>query len=309
MAVIKVRISNESLNSYGCRVLTAGLDITQYQRNPVLLFMHERGKVIGLVKNIVKSDGEVTGELEFDEASDESVQAKKQFEFGSLRMVSACVDIIETSNDPKMLVQGQTGPTVTKSKLCEVSVVDIGSNDDAIRLRKEGSTLELGKDLTIGTIKPKSNKDMDIKTLALSLGLPETASEADVMAKIKSIRQADDRVSALIKENDSLKLSSITRLVEDGVASQRIPADKKEQFIKLGSQIGADSLKETIDAMSPRQKLSAIIGKLNDGSHAEFKKLSDVPQEQIETMRKEDRATYVKLFKSEYGFTPDIDND
>ena len=32
----RVRITNDSLNSYGTRVLTAGMNVEQYQRNPVL---------------------------------------------------------------------------------------------------------------------------------------------------------------------------------------------------------------------------------------------------------------------------------
>lgn len=47
----RVRITNDSLNSYGTRVLTAGMNVEQYQRNPVLLYMHERGNVIGYVKD------------------------------------------------------------------------------------------------------------------------------------------------------------------------------------------------------------------------------------------------------------------
>lgn len=48
----RVRISNNSLNSYGSRVLTEGMDVQQYCRNPVLLYMHERGNVIGYVKDL-----------------------------------------------------------------------------------------------------------------------------------------------------------------------------------------------------------------------------------------------------------------
>ena len=44
----RVRITNDSLNSYKFRVLTSGLDVAQYNRNPVLLYMHERGSVVGL---------------------------------------------------------------------------------------------------------------------------------------------------------------------------------------------------------------------------------------------------------------------
>ena len=74
----RVRISNNSLNSYGSRVLTEGMDVQQYCRNPVLLYMHERGNVIGYVKDLKVENDEVTGELMFDEASPLSKQCKKQ---------------------------------------------------------------------------------------------------------------------------------------------------------------------------------------------------------------------------------------
>ena len=38
----EVIISTEAVNSYGSRVLTAGIDLSQYERNPVLLWMHRR---------------------------------------------------------------------------------------------------------------------------------------------------------------------------------------------------------------------------------------------------------------------------
>ena len=83
----RVRISNESLNCYGFRVLTAGIDVEQYKRNPVLLYMHERGNVVGYVKDPKVENDEITGELMFDCASEQSERCQKQFEFGSLRMV------------------------------------------------------------------------------------------------------------------------------------------------------------------------------------------------------------------------------
>ena len=85
----RVRISNDSLNSYGTRVLTSGMNVEQYCRNPVLLYMHERGNVIGYVKDVKVEGDEVTGELVFDEATELSRRCKRQFEFGSLKMVSA----------------------------------------------------------------------------------------------------------------------------------------------------------------------------------------------------------------------------
>ena len=187
----RVRISNESLNSYGTRVLTAGMNVEQYNRNPVLLYMHERGQVIGYVKDLKVEGDEVTGELMFDEATELSQRCKKQWEFGSLKMVSAGIDILELSEDPKHLVQGQTSPTISKSKLFEVSLVDIGANDDAIVLQKDGKRIELGKDaakelplLHSNNNKNQKPKQMDQEKLALELGLPKDADEATINAKL-----------------------------------------------------------------------------------------------------------------------------
>ena len=171
----RVRISNNSLNSYGSRVLTEGMDVQQYCRNPVLLYMHERGNVIGYVKDLKVDNDEVTGELMFDEATPLSKQCKKQWEFGSLKMVSVGIDIVEESEDPEVIVPGQKYKTITKSKLFEVSVVDIGANDDAIVMRKNGEQITLGKDgknpLTLlSNNKNLNNKQMEQKILCAQLG-------------------------------------------------------------------------------------------------------------------------------------------
>ena len=170
----RVRISNDSLNSYGTRVLTAGMNVEQYCRNPVLLYMHERGNVIGYVKDIKVENNEVTGELVFDEATELSKRCKKQFEFGSLKMVSAGLDIIEMSEDSAHLVAGQTSPTITKSKLFEVSVVDIGANDDALVLKKDGKRITLGRDgecplPELSNNHQKTKSEMENKAIALQL--------------------------------------------------------------------------------------------------------------------------------------------
>ena len=297
----RVRISNESLNSYGTRVLTAGMNVEQYNRNPVLLYMHERGQVIGYVKDLKVEGDEVTGELMFDEATELSQRCKKQWEFGSLKMVSAGIDILELSEDPKHLVQGQTSPTISKSKLFEVSLVDIGANDDAIVLQKDGKRIELGKDggvelplLHSNNNKNQKPKQMDQEKLALQLGLPKDADGAEA----ETLRQ----------ERDTLRAARIETLVNAAIAEKKIGEDKKQQFLDLGKKIGADELKQTFDAMSPQVKLSNIVngGGAPAGGHAEYKKLSDVPSDELSKMREQNPAQYKKLYKAEYGIECEI---
>ena len=304
----RVRISNDSLNSYGTRVLTAGMNIEQYCRNPVLLYMHERGNVIGYVKDVKIENGEVTGELMFDEASELSRRCKKQFDFGSLKMVSAGIDILELSDDATQVVVGQTRPTVTKSRLFEVSLVDIGANDDAIRLRKDGECITLGADgechLPLLN-NPNSQKEMEQKQLALALGLPEGADDAAIHSAIESLKASKAESEQLKQERDTLVLERITKSVETAIQEKRLDASKKEQFIELGKKVGFEELAGILGAMAPQVKLSAVIGHQGGAATqpttATYQKLSEVPSDKIMELRSAQPEEYKRLYKAEYG--------
>lgn len=310
----RVRISNERLNCYGTRVLTAGINVEQYNRNPILLYMHERGQVIGLVRDLKVEGEEVTGELVFDEATELSQRCKKQWEFGSLRMVSINIDILETSDDPRLLVQGQTAPTITKSKLNEVSLVDIGANDDAIVLHKDGVRLTLGKGAAdvlppLHNNKSKKQKTMDQEKLALELGLPKDADEAAISAELAKLKAKGAESDGLRTECETLRAARIETLVNAAVAEKKIGEDKKQQFLELGKKLGAEDLKATFDAMSPQVRLSSVVGSQGGtpaGGNAEYKKLSEVPEEELKKLREENPAQYKKLYKAEYGVDCDI---
>lgn len=307
----RVRLTDDSLNSHGSRVLTAGIDISQYERNPVLLYMHERGKVIGYMKEIKYDAGkdEITGEPVFDEATELSCQCKKQWEVGSLRMVSIGIDILEMSDAPETLLVGQTCPTITRSKIFEVSVVDIGANDNAIVMRRDERQITLGRDsdnpLPLLSNKPQTKTDkMEIKTIAAKLGLPETADEAAVLAKIEELNGVQAENATLKQEKSDLELAQVTAAVDTAIAERRIAAEKKEHFITLGKSVGLETLKTTLASIAPAVRLGKIINQAG-GTPASgtttYKKLSEVPAEELKKMRDEDREQYRRLYREEYG--------
>lgn len=306
----RIRLSNERLNSYKFRVLTSGIDLEQYQRNPVLLYMHERGNVIGIVKDLKVENNELTGELFFDEASELSKRCKKQYEVGSLRMASIGFDPQEVSSAPELLVEGQERPTVTKCKLVEVSLVDIGSNDDAIAMSHDGVRVELANDgnCVLPLLNNQNNnKEMDYKKIAQQLGLPETADEATILAKIAELKNCSEELVTLKAENDKLVLASIETLVDGAIVEKRLTADKRDQFIALGKKIGSEELKSTLEAMQPQVKLSSLVsGGDNGGGNADWKKLSDVPEKDLLKLRAENPEQYKALYKAEYGIDCEI---
>ncbi len=312
----RVRISNERLNSYGTRVLTDGMDTEQYSRNPVLLYMHERGNVIGYVKGLKVENGEVTGELMFDCASELSERCKKQFEFGSLRMVSAGLDILEMSQKKELLVEGQTSPTITRSRLVEVSVADIGANDDALVLQRDGKRITLGRDgqcplpLLDKHITIKNQENMELKTIALQLGLPETADEAAVGAELARLKKENAECVRLRKEMDVLSVQELEAIVDGAVSQGKISAERKPLFLRLGKElgreVGAKRLREVFDAMQPQARLSSLLQGGKSGA-PEWKKLGDVPPSQLLELKRERPEEYRRLYEAEYGMACDFE--
>lgn len=308
-------ISTPRLNCYGTRVLTEGIDLEQYKKNPILLYMHTRSErlPIGTITNI-RIDGDILyGTPQIDGDTDEEKIIAQKWERGTLRMLSAGLDVIAISDDPALLVPGQTRPTITKSKLNEVSIVDIGANDDALQCCKlygNGNILNLAKDEDAAML-PLLKKDVEptdgsgadtnkqtltqfsMNKILLALGLAEASTEDQAVTAIQLLQQ----------ENDTLKHARITDAVQTAINEHRIPEDKKDHFINLGKKVGLDDLRETLNLHAPVKKPTEVINP-NGGSAPLNLKWADCTEEQLMDMRENDREKYCKLYKEHYGVTP-----
>ena len=315
----RIRISDETLNCYRTWVKTDGVILEQFQKNPVMLWMHWRGVIIGLIKNIKVENGEITGEPYFDEVREESKMAKQQWEKGSLRMGSPNFEVIETSDDPALLKEGQTRPTITKCKLVEFSMVDIGGNDNNIRLTYSGEELKLsdGEDCAVlpllkdPNVKLNNNNEMnqELMSIALMLGMSADSTLADVQKQVNVLlehkKTNDDlrnEIKTLEDRLEGIQLSGITAMVDEAVKAGKFTADKKDHFVELGKKVGSESLKLTLDSMSPSMKPSALIDKSPAPvSEKQYKSWGEVPEEDLKLLRKENPELYKKLYKAEFG--------
>lgn len=307
----EVVISTSGLNSYGCRVLTSGGDLRQYERNPVLLFMHNRAfdrenLPIGRMENLRIEGDRLIGTPVFDLNDEFAKKVADKWENGFLRMVSAGIEILETSSDVSVMLPGQTRPTITKWKLIEVSVVDIGSNDEALRLYdKEGSMLKLavGIDNTmLPLLNDNDNNQLITKTtmnkeVLTLLGLQEGATDEQVLATVRDLKTRAEKA-------ENLTLANITSMVKDAIASKKITADKEAHFVNLGKKAGIESLRETLSMMKamlkPTDVIKAKTENIEGKVDAKFNKLSDVPEAEVRKLKEENPAEYARLYKAEY---------
>ena len=276
----EVIISTSGLNCYGGRVLTSGIDLTQFKKNPLLLWMHRRSfdrdaMPIGRIDNLRTDGDRLIGTPVFDQNDEFAKKIESKWENGFLRMASAGIEIIETSDAPEHLLQGQTRRTITRCRLEEVSIVDIGGNDEALQLYDpSGKVLKLsaGEDNDVlpllvlnretapaGTAPDgdannqtnKSTQNMNKEILQL-LGLSETATEQEAVGSLRLLKEKADKA-------ETLQLAGIMAVVDGAIAEKRITADKKDHFVNIGKAAGIDSLRMTLSLMQPVRKPSEVI--------------------------------------------------
>ena len=230
-------INTENVNSYGYRILTDGIDYTQYMRNPVVLFMHERGvnaykgsEVIGRCTRLYKEGTTLIAEVEFDEQDEFAKKIAGKVERGYIRMASMFAEIQEVSTQPQHILEGQVYETVTACKLVEISIVDIGGNDNALKLSKDGKPFQLKKIVT------NTSNNMDIKVIALALGMGENVKEEAVLSALHNLKTAKEKaeteVVALKKTISETRTAEATTLVDKAISLGLIPQALKESQLK-----------------------------------------------------------------------------
>lgn len=339
----RIKISDNNTNSRGFQVLTTGISLERYHKNPVLLWMHQRGTVIGQMRDIrVEDDGSLTAEPWFDDCTELSKQLHAQYEAGSLRAASMGIDVFEVSEVSSP--QGEPIPVITRSSLYEVSLVDVPENPDTVTLRHQGADITPEQLVTLakaaphaaGTVpyvavsprpdsKPKisNNITMNLQQLALLLGLNEGATEEQVTQYIKTLLAHEAQHQALTTENASLReqVESITRqqqaaelahvslAVQRAVDERRITADKRDHFVELGKKIGSQELQAILSEIPAVPRITETLQHSGGNHEQQWKRLSEVPPSQLLTLRKQEPERYARLYEAEYGIRPEVTHD
>ena len=108
-------LSDESINSYGYRVLTSGIDLSAFRKNPLLLWGHYRDEgsacwcnylPIGHWEDIEVKDGVLSACPVFDCTDELSQTICDKYEAGTLSASSIGFRIKATSSEKKHLLPG-----------------------------------------------------------------------------------------------------------------------------------------------------------------------------------------------------------
>jgi HK97 family phage prohead protease len=314
---IPFKVSDESLNSYGFWVKTDGIDLSGF--TGVMLYDHDRnGKLpIGTWENTRNENGALLTDANFDQDDEfaKSVMAKVQK--GIIKGASIGLNVIEFSNDPKLMKPGQKRPTVTKCSLEEISVTPFPSNKNALRLMVDGKALNLSENNSeIENILPLINNNVQMKQVALKLGLPETATEQEVVDAVTALEAKAAGLQTSLNAA-FMKLGEVTGVINDSNRERMTKLAKTDFELALSFMDASTSSAHSAESKAKSEKkeeksentlrLSDLIKDLKGTGNNEPEKDYDWYQKNdpvtLSEMRTKEPDKFTKLFEKFYGTT------
>ena len=249
-------LHDDSVNTYRFRMLTAGANLEEFRRNPVMFLHHQDYDLpIGRWENIRVEGSHILADAVFDELDDQAMKVKGKVDRGFIRMASIGAWAPEAkTEDPAMMLPGQTGPTVTKWTVREASIVAIGANHNALRMynRTTGEQIDLADtDAVLRLMDDLTLKIDNMSNLKTILKLHDNASDADIEAAVQTLQQENESLkqqnTTLENENKQLKdaandaenqrkeaqKAEAVKLVDAAVRDGRLHANGKDSFLAL----------------------------------------------------------------------------
>ena len=270
----KFLLSDESVNAYGTRVLSSGILLEDYKKNPIVLWGHNRSYrdsedtilPIGKISKIWIEKAQLFGEVEFDQEDEFAQKIESKVKQKILNACSISISVMATSEEAQYIKYGQSRPTIIESSLREVSIVDIPANKNCVRLFDSGDGLELnfsdGNDNFLLPLINQNNDDMNFKEdVNGALGLKD-ANEQAVLAEIQRLKDAESKNEGLEKKlaeyrdrEKLLRTAEVAELVDGAIEARKILAKDRENYVALCEK-DFDATKGILESMGSVAELS-----------------------------------------------------
>jgi HK97 family phage prohead protease len=338
MPDISFLITDGTLDRDSMRVLPEGLDVSKFVENPVMFYNHSRysesgSGVIGKWDNVRKegvgSEAKWLADPVFDLEDKTAKEIARKVEKGFLRCCSVGLRVLELSDSPEDILPGQRRMSIKKAELVEVSIVDIPANPNAtaqksyiLHFPDKGVSIGSGPieksilDACLPELQQTTTPpEIEMKTVIKHFGLPETASEAEVLQKVseltgelakkdKTIETQNGTIAELEKQMTDAKAKAVkdsaAMLVGSAVDAGKINKSEEAAYLQL-AEGNYDAVKLLLDAKKAYQPIATQLK--NAASKADERKIWTLTDwqkkdpEGLKALRTEDPEGYKELIK------------
>jgi len=303
----RFKVSDESVNDYGFWIQTSGLSLDQANRNCPAYFNHRTWEVpLGHWEDIkAEPNGEIHATIVIEGLNAQEKEYIAKIENGDIKGASIGVDPLTWTDESLLLKPGQSRPTLIKGELFEISLAPLPGNKNALALRK-GNTIQLTSEEM--SFIPSLNI-LHMKGIALKLGLPETATEQQIIDSITAVQLKAANAEIMRSHIEGEAAKSLTGEAEKNlfVELSKTNITQALSFLSLNkkAEVVADPVVVATGAATEKTvKVTDLIKPgvgLKKVDTAEGKDTFDYLQKhnpvELARIRKEDYAQYVQLAK------------
>lgn len=312
-------LSDESLNSQGFRVLTSGIDLTQFEKNPVMLYAHDDEILpIGRWRNVRKEGDRLLAEAEFDEGDELAQQISAKVEKGYINCCSIGFKVTSTTDNPYFMLPGQKWDTVSECVLLECSICAVGSNYNAMRLYDErGRRMELSDENmmrlshTKFNIKKTTMTEEEINALRANIETYKAELEklsadfkklrAELETKKAELETKKAEVEQLRAERHAREEREIEEALSAAVNDGRIQRGDLERWHKL-MELDRESTMTVLASLNSRTSISALLKGGAQGDEYAGKSWEELDKSgKLSAFKDRDPEGFRELYKSTFG--------
>lgn len=320
-------LHDESLNTYGFRMLTAGANLEEFRKNPVMLLNHDSYSLpIGRWENIRLEGNRILADAVFDLDDPRGREVERKVREGFIKAASiGAWPPEEVSDDAIHKLNGQQRPTVMKWTVREASICTIGANHNALVFydRSTEQPIDLTDNVAIlrlmdiPKVQPyKKNNNMSLNQL---LKLSDSATEQEQQAAVQQLQADNERLRS---ENETLTKSidemnqakqeaakaEAVGLVDAAVRDGRITAEGKATYIALFDK-DFEAAKSALAAIPHRK---AVHARINTGGRVALGDLQGKSWDELDKanlltqLRDNHPDIYAQKFEERFGCAPQV---
>lgn len=255
-------------NEYGFAVNNLGIDVSEFLQNPVCLYEHEDDyPSVGRWSDLRIVGSRYIATLTFDDADPFALELKRKYEGG---FMSACSKAFCIEDYELIEMGGEVVPVVTKCRLKEISLVNVGANPSSVKLSlpkmKKGDVFKLSYDFSKASAKKREenfNTKISMKKVFLALGLTEGSTEEQAESALnKLLSERSDLQKQFDEFKAKVQAEKVDNLITEGIKSKKITALEGEKYKKL-ALVDYESVKDIIDSKEAYKPAKELIEEAN----------------------------------------------
>ncbi len=229
-----VLCDSETINSYGFKTEVKGINLSRFEKNPVMLYQHNPHTVIGRWEDIKIEGGQLSATPVFDMEDPEAAEIARKVEQGFIKGCSMGIVI-------KQMTRTKGIDTATESVLLEASIVSIPADENALVVydsedkQNQLSINDFYKLFYNMEKKEKPELQPDNLEIALSQCNMELQAQVDEQSEtIKALNAKIDELKRDLAERDYREAEAfVDKAIADGKITEEVKAETLSFYLSF----------------------------------------------------------------------------